>query len=388
MNRKVKYIFLSLIRSTVKFFAFLAVFNIVNILFKRFTEKYNMENRSGWSLAILLFVILSVAWVFYYYNSRAKNYFLESCGTIAEFRKKKSPVWALRSVDFLIDAMICFALSLITAFVFEYEDIEMLFFERVNLNDVLKNLIIGILIGLVFLFVQWFTVYDVRKRWFREKDIPLRYEVFIISGYLCLITVMYTVGFYLAISYVPGIPSYIFLFKELFGVIVALITAILILIYFNRINKRKKFISKLKKCVRESGFELSKIEKPYLSVFKKVKGASFAVTAHQKTYQCKLISGKRKGVPIIFSDQGFLVFRRIIRIGKTELFSIYSKYDYTFESDVKKCLIITCIPADCYFKDSNGHMHKIDTGEKIGEYTVYNSQGFLGALERDCLDRS
>ena len=388
MNQKIKYVLLSLIRSTIKFFAFFAVFNIVNILFKRFTEKYNMENRSGWSLAILVFVILSVAWVFYYYNSRAKKYFLESCGSIAEFRKKQSPVWAFRSIDFFADTTICFILSLITAFVFEYEDIETLFFEKVNLYDVLEKLIVGILIGLIFLFVQWFTVYDVRKRWFREKDIPLKYEIFIISGYLCLITVMYTVGFYLAISYVPGIPSYIFLFKELFGVIVALIAAILILIYFNRINKRKKFISKLKKCVRESGFELSKIEKPYLSVFKKVRGASFTVTAHQKTYQCKLISGKRKGVPIIFSDQGFLVFRRIIRIGKTELFSIYSKYDYTFESNVKKCLIITCIPTNCYFKDANGHMHKIDTGEKIGEYTVYNSQGFLGALERDCLDRT
>ena len=385
---KLKYVLLTVVRSTIKFFAFLAVFNIVNILFKRFTEKYNMENRSGWSLAILIFVILSVAWVFYYYNSRAKKYFLESCGTIAEFRKKQSPVWAFRSIDFFADTTICFILSLITAFVFEYEDIETLFFEKVNLYDVLEKLIVGILIGLIFLFVQWFTVYDVRKRWFREKDIPLKYEIFIISGYLCLITVMYTVGFYLAISYVPGIPSYIFLFKEMFGVIVALIVAILILIYFNRINKRKKFISKLKKCVRESGFELSKIEKPYLSVFKKVRGASFTVTAHQKTYQCKLISGKRKGVPIIFSDQGFLVFRRIIRIGKTELFSIYSKYDYTFESDVKKCLIITCIPANCYFKDASGHMHKMDTGEKIGEYTVYNSQGFLGALERDCLDRT
>ena len=24
-------------------------------------------------------------------------------------------------------------------------------------------------------------------------------------------------------------------------------------------------------------------------------------------------------------------------------------------------------------------------GEKIGEYTIYNATGFLGALERDCL---
>ena len=67
--------------------------------------------------------------------------------------------------------------------------------------------------------------------------------------------------------------------------------------------------------------------------------------------------------------------------------TIYSKYNYSFQSNVKKCLILTCIPTQCYFKDSSGYMRKIDTGEKIGEYTIYSSQGFLGALDRNCLDR-
>ncbi|MGN1095486.1 MAG: hypothetical protein ACI4QR_03775, partial [Eubacteriales bacterium] len=116
-------------------------------------------------------------------------------------------------------------------------------------------------------------------------------------------------------------------------------------------------------------------------------GESFTITAYKKSYKCKMISGKRKNVSIIFTDEGSLLFRRIIHIGKKELFSIYSRYNYAFESDVKKCLIITCIPLHCYFKDSNGHMREIDTGEKIGEYTIFSSMGFLGALERNCLDR-
>ena len=89
---------------------------------------------------------------------------------------------------------------------------------------------------------------------------------------------------------------------------------------------------------------------------------------------------------MIFTDQGFLLFRRIVRIGKSELFSIYSKYEYSFQSEEKKCLIITCIPAECYFKDASGYMRKIDTGEKIGDYTIYSTRGFLSALDRDCLD--
>ena len=208
-----------------------------------------------------------------------------------------------------------------------------------------------------------------------------------IAVYLCFITVMYTVGFYIAMTYVPGLSVYAFLFKELFWGFLSVIGIIFLFLNAMRIQKRKKFISNLKRISAQSGYTLSKIEKPYVSIFKNTKGASFTVKAHQKTYQCKLISGKRKGVPIIFSNRGFLLFKRIIRMGKTELFSIYSKYDYSFESNTKKCLIITCIPANCYFKDENGRMRKIDTGEKIGEYTVFSASGFLGALERDCLDR-
>ena len=137
----------------------------------------------------------------------------------------------------------------------------------------------------------------------------------------------------------------------------------------------------------ECGFELSDIKKPYLSVFKKTAGESFTVTAYGKDYKCKMISGKRKNISIIFSDKDFLLFKRTVHIGKKELFSIYSKQNYAFESDVKKCIIITCIPLHCYFKDSNGYMREIDTGEKIGEYTVFSTHGFLGALERNCIDR-
>lgn len=386
MNKKLYYIFLNVCRSTVKFFCFFGVFSTVNALFKRFTEKFNEENRSGWSFAIMLFVIVSVSWVFYHFNKRVKKRFIEACGSSGNPHEKNTPLRVLRSSDLYSDAAVCCILSLISPFIFKYTDIEGLFFENISLNSAIQKLLIGIFIGIAFFFVQWFTIFDVRKKWLRDKEISSKNEILMIAVYLCFITIMYAVGFYIAMAYVPGLSVYLFLFKELFWVIPIVIAIIFLSVNFNRIQKRKKFISELKKIAFESNYELSGIEKPYLSIFKKTAGSSFTIKAHQKTYECKLISGKRKGVPIIFSDQGFLVFRRIIRIGNTELFSIYSKYDYSFESDAKKCLILTCIPASCYFKDSSGRIYKIDTGEKIGEYTVYNATGFLGGLDRDCLD--
>lgn len=387
MKNTIKYTFSSIIRATIKFFCFLAVFHTVNLLFMRFTEKFNEENRSGWTLSIMIFVILSVVWVFYHYNSRAKRHFIESCHSHTNSDKRKSPVNILLSLDFLTDTSVCFVLSLISSFVFGYTEIEMLFFEQIYLHLIAKKLLIGIFVGLCFFFVHWFTIYDIQKKWRRYKEIETKHELLIITAYLCFITVMYTIGFYLAISYLPGLPAYIFLLKKFFWHIVVITVAIFILIHFHRISKRKKFISQLKKSSLTFHFELSDIKKPYLSIFKQTLGASFVITAHQKSYACKLISGKSKNVSIIFSDQGFLLFKHTVRLGKSDLFSYYSRYDYSFESDLKKCLILTCIPVNCYFKDANGQMRKIDTGERIGEYTVFSANGFLNALERNCIDR-
>ena len=386
MNKKINYILLNICRSIIKFFCFWGIFNTVNILFLRFTEQFNEEKREGWSLVILIFVMVSISWVFYYFNKRVGSHFLETYAC-SGFVRINTPIRALKSLDFFSDAVVCCILSLISPFVFQYADIERLFFENTNMDPMIQKLSIGLFISLAFFFVQWFTIFDVRKKWIRTQEISSKNEIFVIVAYLCFITVMYAVGFYIAMAYVPGISVYIFLFKELFWEILLAIIIILLLVYFNRIYKRKNFIADLKRAVAEFNYELSKIKKPYLSVFGRMHGASFTITVHEKTYQCKLLSGKRKSVPIIFSDQGFLLFRRIIRIGKSELFSVYSKQSYSFQSDTKKCLIITCIPAQCYFKDSSGYMRKIDTGEKIGDYTVYSPRGFLGALERDCLDR-
>lgn len=194
MNKQIKYIFLSAVRATVKFFCFFAIFNIVNLLFKRFTEKFNEENISGWSLAIMLFVALSVTWAFYNYNKRAKKHFTESCNLSDNSGKTKSFVRVFISSDFLTDTVVCLILSLISSFAFDYSDIQTLLFGNSNLNYDIKKLLVGIFIGLIFLLVNWFTVYDIRKRWLHNKELSSKNEIIIIFAYLCLITVIYTIG--------------------------------------------------------------------------------------------------------------------------------------------------------------------------------------------------
>ena len=324
MNKRVKYIFLSVIRATVKFFCFFAIFNIVNLLFKRFTEKFNEENISGWSLAIMLFVILSVTWAFYNYNKRAKKHFIESCNSPDNSGKIKPFVRVFISFDFLTDTVVCLILSCVSSFAFDYSDIQTLLFGNADLNYNIKKLLVGIFIGLIFLLVNWFTVYDIRKRWLHNKELSSKNEIIIIFAYLCLITVIYTIGFYIAMAYVPGLYTYVYIIRKYFWQIISALIVIIavsfLLINFKQFKKRKNFISKLKKVSVECGFELSDIKKPYLSVFKKTSGESFTVTAYGKDYKCKMISGKRKNISIIFSDKDFLLFKRTVHIGKKELF--------------------------------------------------------------------
>ena len=165
MNKRARYIFLSVIRATVKFFCFFAIFNIVNLLFKRFTEKFNEENYSFCIIAIMLFVILSVTWVFYNYNKRAKKHFIESCNSPDNSGKIKPFVRVFISFDFLTDTVVCLILSCVSSFAFDYSDIQTLLFGNADLNYNIKKLLVGIFIGLIILLVNSYTVYDIRKRW-------------------------------------------------------------------------------------------------------------------------------------------------------------------------------------------------------------------------------
>ena len=127
----------------------------------------------------MLFVILSVTWVFYNYNKRAKKHFTESCNSHDNSGKIKSFVRVFISSDFLTDTVVCLILSCVSSFAFDYSDIQTLLFGNADLNQNIRKLLVGIFIGLIFLLVNWFTVYDIRKRWLHNKELSSKNEIII-----------------------------------------------------------------------------------------------------------------------------------------------------------------------------------------------------------------
>ena len=116
-------------------------------------------------------------------------------------------------------------------------------------------------------------------------------------------------------------------------------------------------------------------------------GKTFDIEVDGQKYSCKLVSGKGRHTPLIFTETGEGKFRYSIKIGRKEIASFYSIFDYRFEAEGKKIIIITAVPNQCYIQASNGKMQEIDNGEKLMEYVIFGPDAFLGAMERNCIER-
>ncbi len=102
-------------------------------------------------------------------------------------------------------------------------------------------------------------------------------------------------------------------------------------------------------------------------------------------YDCKLFAGVFPGDPIVFSDKGNGLKQHTFWIFKVDVFHIMTKFDFGYESDGKKILILLPIPRNFFVSVNESRPRPADVGERVGDYTIYNSTGFLGALDRNCL---
>lgn len=153
--------------------------------------------------------------------------------------------------------------------------------------------------------------------------------------------------------------------------------------------KRRTFCrSLLSMCDRE-GFECSPIKRQFLSSFWWTDGESFRVTAHGKTYSCKLISSKRRGGEhLILEEDGMCTFRHPVRLRGQTLFSFVTNRNFAYEADgLQKVLIINPVPERIWTL-YGGRQEEIDNGQSVGEYKIYAGTAFLRALRLDAIDKS
>ena len=178
------------------------------------------------------------------------------------------------------------------------------------------------------------------------------------------------------------------------GLYIAAAAAIAILAvvgaYFIRaLKKRKDFIVLLRKYCKAQGITLSDIRKPYRSVFMQQKGTDFTLRiggpTNGQTFACKFVSSVFPASPIIFADTGEGIRQDTLRLFKVDLLHFNTRLDFRMEDsqpDDRKIIIVLPVPQRIYASVNAAPPRPADTGEVIGEYTLYTASGFLGALER------
>ncbi len=163
---------------------------------------------------------------------------------------------------------------------------------------------------------------------------------------------------------------------------------------------RFRFFSKLKKAARKNKYKLSKIKKPYMSVFADNEGENFTITANGKTYLCKLLCGLHYGNEMHFKEEGKASIIKSLRLrvffrGRSglgrigwhngdELARMETHISYAFDGAEKKVLIICPTPHSIYA--TVGTKKKLlDVNDKVYGYTIMTGTAFINALERDAV---
>ena len=184
----------------------------------------------------------------------------------------------------------------------------------------------------------------------------------------------------------------------------AIIGALFSANYLTAILRRRRFFKKLKRLCEREGHEILEVKHPYLSVFRETDGYTFALSANGQIYYARVISCINRGNYMVFDENGIFTRIRMFRIpmprlggvgryvqiydrgtgDDRELFRVSSEVNYTFEADGKKLLILNP-PARFVKISSHGSLKDADNGDQVGKYTIYASNAFLRALDRNAV---
>ncbi len=240
--------------------------------------------------------------------------------------------------------------------------------------------------------------------WKSRRDKERRvYSLWRLAGKLLGYALIYVIAMPI-LCYVLPVLKAIFSVVLLFSVeawILIPILLLLFLVYFRALRARFKFVRRLKQFCRSGSAELLSMGHPYLSVFRDLKGNTFALRVRGKTYCCRMIAAVRRGNKLILSDDGSCIRRWAFHIPQPafarsgsfiqvnnrgsgddrELFGYERSFSYLFEGEGEKILLLNPVPRRAQ-KELQKHRTELDNGDRIGDYTVFTGNAFLRYLER------
>lgn len=385
----VKFLFLHILRALLCYFFFVFISAVATESFVNTFEGMiaDVFFAVGGVLAVFL-CLQSFIRVFYEFDFAAREEFLEANKRPDRFFASCKKV--AHSPEFITETLCMFVFWFFTPTEILFNDLSHLLFFGTDIGALAQKLIILAAMLPFTAAVQLVIRVSVRKHWLSSRiaagSEPRRiFEYLRFVGRGLLICIVYPLGFMVIPFVFASAQITFFLIRSFFPAIVAAIAVVLALRCIRAIKIRKKLLKNLRNLCEEKNFELSEIKNPYSFIFFPRAGENFTVTAHGKTYTCKLLGSRSRGARIVFDSEGNAVFVYMLKFRKVELLRYTRRTDYSFESENDKILIVCPAPL-ALFVGEGGKTRQIDIGEAFWGYKVYNSTGFLRSLELDCIE--
>ena len=124
----------------------------------------------------------------------------------------------------------------------------------------------------------------------------------------------------------------------------------------------------------------------YLSLAFPNRKCTFCVEYDKKRFDCIVLTSPGRNVPLAFETDRLACF--LYRIGtKKRFISLRRNFDYSFEGDCSKLVIVTPTPKDVLIIEEDKE-RRIFNADLLWNYVVYDGDAFVGSLDRKCLGRA
>ncbi len=208
------------------------------------------------------------------------------------------------------------------------------------------------------------------------------------------IAALYLIGSLAGIFFIPVFLSIYYISEALVALRWWLPAALIILpilsLYLIRLARawriRRRFLRDLFALCSKIGATVSRPKRPFRSLVRLRDEVNFIIHHGEKTYTCKLFGSLKRNSPLYFSEKGIVQCLHSFRFRRVEYFRYTTQFDFSFEGEGQKLLIVNPVPKEIFAGDTS-FFRLIDTGERVGEYTVFTASGLLGAISRDVVDR-
>ncbi len=167
--------------------------------------------------------------------------------------------------------------------------------------------------------------------------------------------------------------------------IILIIIGLRMLSLLHAIRARNRFFNKVRNAAEKKGFVIKDIKNPSRSIINGRYKCTFSLRRGEERYDCLVIGNQKYRVPVCFTSATRGHYRHRIGTPKRNI-TLETKFDYSFEGEGKKLLIISPTPKHAFICE-DGKEKRLFTADKLWDCVVYEAEGFVGSIERDCLGR-